>query len=38
MVRIKDWMKNRARPVSNSEESSGEPTKKKTNLSLIRKD
>jgi len=38
MVRIKEWMKNRARPVSNSGENLGESPKKKTNLSLIRKD
>jgi ATP-dependent 26S proteasome regulatory subunit len=38
MVRIKEWMKNRARPVSNSEENLEDPVKKKTNLSLIRKD
>jgi ATP-dependent 26S proteasome regulatory subunit len=37
MVRIKEWMKNRARPVSNSDLTSEAP-KKKTNLSLIRKD
>jgi ATP-dependent 26S proteasome regulatory subunit len=37
MVRIKEWMKNRARPVSNSDVTPETP-KKKTNLSLIRKD
>jgi SpoVK/Ycf46/Vps4 family AAA+-type ATPase len=37
MIRIKEWMKNRARPVSNSEENLEEPSRKKTNLSLIKK-
>lgn len=38
MVRIKEWMKNRARPVSDSDTDLGPIEKKKTNLSLIRKD